>query len=89
MLWQHIVLCKSALLGMRLAMACVVCYVVRVSHYVTHDAHYSHYINRVLWQHIVLCKSALLGMCLAMVCVLFYFLLKLHCNSYDIINAAL
>ena len=28
MLWQHIVLCKSTLLGMRLAMVCVVCYVV-------------------------------------------------------------
>ena len=27
MLWQDIVLCKSALLGMRLAMVCVVCYV--------------------------------------------------------------
>ena len=38
-LWQHIVLCKSTLLGMRLAMVCVVCYVV--SHYVTHDAHHS------------------------------------------------
>ena len=25
MLWQHIVLCKSTLLGMRLAMSCVVC----------------------------------------------------------------
>jgi len=28
-LWQHVVLCKVALLGMRLAMVCVVCYVVR------------------------------------------------------------
>jgi len=28
-LWQHIVLCKSTLLGMRLAMVCVVCYVVK------------------------------------------------------------
>jgi len=35
-LWQHIVLCKSTLLGMRLAMVCVVCYVVRDFHYVTH-----------------------------------------------------
>ena len=26
-LWQHIVLCESTLLGMRLAMVCVVCYV--------------------------------------------------------------
>ena len=26
MLWQHIVLCKSTLLGVRLAMVCVVCY---------------------------------------------------------------
>jgi len=45
-LWQHVVLCKIALLGMRLAMVCVVCYVVRdwlqpVSHYVTHDAHHN------------------------------------------------
>ena len=29
MLWQHIVSCKSTLLGMRLAMVCVVCYIVR------------------------------------------------------------
>ena len=29
-LWQHVVLCKSTLLRMRLAMVCVVCYVVRV-----------------------------------------------------------
>jgi len=28
-LWQHVVLCKIALLGMRPAMMCVVCYVVR------------------------------------------------------------
>jgi len=28
-LWQHVVLCKSALLGIRLAMVYVVCYVVR------------------------------------------------------------
>jgi len=32
-LWQHIVLCNSTLLGMRLAMVCVVCYVVKVFHY--------------------------------------------------------
>jgi len=32
-LWQHILLCKSTLLGVRLAMVCVVCYV-------THDAHH-------------------------------------------------
>jgi len=30
-LWQHVVLCNSTLLGMRLAMVCVVCYVVRES----------------------------------------------------------
>jgi len=52
-LWQHVMLCKSTLLGMHLAMVCVVCYIVRdygvrhvlrserVSHYVTHDAHHS------------------------------------------------
>ena len=28
-LWQHVVLCKIALLGMRLAMVCFVCYVAR------------------------------------------------------------
>jgi len=28
-LWQHVVLCKISLLGMRPAMAYVVCYVVR------------------------------------------------------------
>jgi len=27
--WQHVVLCKIALLGMRPAVVCVVCYVVR------------------------------------------------------------
>jgi len=31
MLWQHVVLCKIALLGMRLVMVYVVCYVVRQS----------------------------------------------------------
>jgi len=36
-LWQHIVLCKSTLLGMRLAMVCFVCYAVKVFHYVTQD----------------------------------------------------
>jgi len=28
-LWQHVVLCKIVLLGMYLAMVCVVCYVTR------------------------------------------------------------
>jgi len=28
-MWQHIVLCKSTLLGMRPAMVCAVCYVVK------------------------------------------------------------
>jgi len=36
-LWQRVVLCKIALLEMRLAMVCVVCSVVRVSHHVAHD----------------------------------------------------
>jgi len=38
-LWQHVGLCKIALLGMRPAMVYVVCYIVRdrpVSHYITH-----------------------------------------------------
>ena len=30
-LWQHVLLCKSALLGMHLAMDYVVCYVVSLS----------------------------------------------------------
>jgi len=30
-MWQHVVLCKLALLGMRLAMVYVVCYVVTAS----------------------------------------------------------
>ena len=53
MLWQHVVLCNSTLLRMRLAKVCVVCYVVRVSHYVTHDAHHSqaHSQQRTLTQH--------------------------------------
>ena len=38
-LWQHVVLCKIALLGMRPAMVYVVRYVVR--EYVTHDVHHS------------------------------------------------
>jgi len=40
------VLCKSTLLGMRLAVVCVVCYV-------THDAHHSqtHPQQRTLTQH--------------------------------------
>jgi len=40
-LWQHVVLCKIALLGMRLAMVYVVCYVARDTHHVTHDVHHS------------------------------------------------
>jgi len=40
-LWQHVVLCNIALLGMRLAMVYVVCYVLGDSHYVTHDVHHS------------------------------------------------
>ena len=40
-LWQHVVLCKNALLGMHLATVYVVCYVVRDSHHVTHDVHHS------------------------------------------------
>ena len=46
-------LCKIALLGMRLFMVCIVCYVVRVSHYVTQYAHHSqaHSQERNLTQH--------------------------------------
>jgi hypothetical protein len=52
MLWQHIVLCESTLLGMRPAMVCVVCYVVTF-HYVTHDAHHSqtHLQQHTVTQH--------------------------------------
>ena len=34
-LWQHVLLCKIALLGMRPTVVCVVCFVVIVSHHVT------------------------------------------------------
>jgi len=52
-LWQHVVLCKSTLLEMCLAMVWVVCYVVRDFHYVTHDPHHSqtHPQQRSLTQH--------------------------------------
>jgi len=45
MLWQHVVLYKSTLLGMRLAMVYI--------DYVTHDAHHSqaHSQQRTLIQH--------------------------------------
>ena len=36
-LWQHIVLFKNTLLGMRLAMVCVVCYVVIDSYTTRHN----------------------------------------------------
>jgi len=35
-LWQHVMLCKITLLGMRPSMV----YVVYYSHYVTHDVHH-------------------------------------------------
>jgi len=35
-LWEHVMLCKIALLGMRPSMVYVVCYVVRVIHDIHH-----------------------------------------------------
>ena len=82
MLWQHIVLCNSTLLGMCLAYG--VCPVLL-------SAACCHSINSVLWQHIVLCKSTLLGMCLAMVCVVCYVVrdwLNLFVPLYILVYAA-
>ena len=74
MLWQHIVLCNSTLLGMCLAYG--VCPVLL-------SAACCHSINSVLWQHIVLCKSTLLGMCLAMVCVVCYVVRERTLTQHD------
>jgi len=52
-LWQHVMLCKSMLLRVQLARVCIMCYVMRVPHYVAHDAHPSqlHSQQHTLAQH--------------------------------------
>ena len=64
-LWQHIVLCKSTLLGMRLAMVCVVCYVVVKVVYQTM------LVNAGICRHVLVkVPFVWLSLCLVSLCVL-------------------
>jgi len=52
LLWQHVVLCKSTLLRMRLAMVCVVCY---TTHTIARRI-----LNNVLLHNTTCCHNSLL-----------------------------